>query len=481
MEESLTQNKNNSNKTISEGQYEPMKMPINTDSQHTTSTASSTYIMDPVKDENSLAKKEEEAIRLKQEINDCQEQLSSLTNLVKQLEVNMEGRKSTKKSKKRRGKKPVRRNKSHSDNYSVDEEESWLDSDWCTESQEPLQMGSGHSNHSTHSNQSYTRSCYRSHRSCRQSYCRSQHGRSRGGIRSIRRDSLHSSRSSFGGNDDGASVVTNKSLHSTSLSVKSLPREIELMEEEEKEKDDFTEENSLFDESYRSVRSANASTDTIQVENREILDPYGERGVYSGALSKSTGMPNGKGLLEYKSSGRWCEGDWIHGRLTGTCRLSNGSGDFYEGDLKNDHFHGTGVMKFADGRVYEGDYNWGQMTVGKMTYQDGSVYDGSWSNGARHGSGKCIFADGSEYEGDFWEGDFHGQGQMTWNDGGFYCGTWRFGQMHGKGKEVRANGSVRHDGEWCEGQPVRSGKRGSPLKTKSKGAAAKEAAAAASK
>eukprot|EP00536_Pseudo-nitzschia_multiseries_P005643 jgi/Psemu1/238699/estExt_Genewise1.C_1080054 len=167
-------------------------------------------------------------------------------------------------------------------------------------------------------------------------------------------------------------------------------------------------------------------------------------------------MPNGKGRLEYEKESRWYEGDWIHGRWTGYGRLSNGDGDFYEGGLKNDHKHGTGVMRFADGRVFEGEYIRGQMIQGKMTYQDGSVYGGSWVDGMRHGRGKCIFVDGSEYEGEFREGNFHGHGKMTWNDGGWYVGNWSNGEMDGQGKEVRPDGSLRHDGEWSGGQPIRS-------------------------
>jgi hypothetical protein len=154
------------------------------------------------------------------------------------------------------------------------------------------------------------------------------------------------------------------------------------------------------------------------VTDKHIVDPNGENGVYTGALSQSTDMPNGKGQLEYEQEGRSYEGDWIHdGGWTGYGRLSNVDGDFYEGSLKNDHKHGTGIMRFADGCVFEGEYTHGQMSQGKMTYQDGSIYGGSWVDGMRHGSGKYIFVDGSE--GEFREGNFHGEGKMTWNDGGW--------------------------------------------------------------
>lgn len=79
-------------------------------------------------------------------------------------------------------------------------------------------------------------------------------------------------------------------------------------------------------------------------------------------------------------------------------------------------------MRFADGRVFVGEYVNGQMTNGKMIYQDGSTYEGGWADGMRHGRGKCVFTDESIYEGEFREGEFHGHGKMTWSDGGWYEG-----------------------------------------------------------
>ncbi|KAL3942706.1 MAG: hypothetical protein SGBAC_003151 [Bacillariaceae sp.] len=194
--------------------------------------------------------------------------------------------------------------------------------------------------------------------------------------------------------------------------------------------------------------------DTSWIGKRQIVDPYGVKGVYTGEVSKRTGLPNGRGRLDYEKEGRWYEGDWIQGRWTGTGCFSNGNGDSYEGCLENDHKHGEGIMQFADGRIFEGEYIRGQMILGKMTYKDRSTYMGSWIDGMRHGKGKCVFMDGSEYEGKFREGNYHGQGKFTWNDGGWYVGEWCDGEMHGRGREIRPDGSLRHDGEWARGQPL---------------------------
>ncbi|KAL7576846.1 hypothetical protein ACA910_013859 [Epithemia clementina (nom. ined.)] len=192
-----------------------------------------------------------------------------------------------------------------------------------------------------------------------------------------------------------------------------------------------------------------------QVTALTLTNPCGEQGSYTGSISNSNGMPHGFGRLEYDKAGRWYEGDWRHGRWTGHGRLSNGDGDFYNGGWKNDHKHGRGVMKFADGRIFEGEYINGQMVQGKMTYQDGSTYTGSWVDGKRHGRGRCVFTDQSVYEGQFREGEFFGYGKMSWNDGGWYEGEWFKDEMQGFGKEIRPDGSLRHEGQWSKGQPIR--------------------------
>lgn len=511
-------------------------------------------------DSVAASQKEEENKRLREELNECQKQLSMLHNLVNKLQVDIGsgdapaagagGKPSTKSNAIKKKKKKEDSSSEEEDHEGVvssseeeddeEEEEDWSKvRDHPNESEDEETISTYHVNgnmNGSHSGRTGSRhsssvrkSSIHSRRSLRRDSVHSRHSMHSRSRHSMRRDSIHSKRSMRGGMDDGASVMSRQSLQSVSPSIKSLPREIQLMDDEEdtQGKDDF----SFYDDSYRKhdddarsvgsrsaasrsrksivsggrsrgrnsrrptgnpaptaaatttkkkpgptgrggsavpreidlsgdevepdVTNVNVSTDTFFVTDRQIVDPYGEKGVYSGALSKSTGMPNGRGRLEYEKEGRWYEGDWIHGRWTGYGRLSNGDGDFYEGGLKNDHKHGPGVMRFADGRVFEGEYIRGQMIQGKMTYQDGSVYGGSWVDGMRHGRGKCIFVDGSEYEGDFREGNFHGHGKMTWNDGGWYVGEWCDGEMHGSGKEIRPDGSLRHDGEWSRGQPIR--------------------------
>ena len=485
-----------------------------------------------------LKQKDEENMRLRADLNDCKKQIDMLQNVVAKLQVRLDlddDKDEPKPSqRKKRESKPAAsatksaRSRGH---------ESYASSDEDDGSFYNVKNNRRGPTESEDSSEEETSNPYNYNQEYSTGRRTSVSDRSIKNRASLRRTSIHSRRSTVGrsrhqsrrgsvrGGDDGASVMSRQSLQSISVSIKSLPREIELMDELEDEEDNrATEDNSYYHDtgsvgsrsaasrvSRRSIVSnsrirrrsqrgvtnpntttrqqrrprqqheegippeidlsgdeldgngdvthQNTSNDTLYVKDKQIVDPYGEKGVYSGALSKSTLMPNGQGRLEYEKESRWYEGDWIHGRWTGYGKLSNGDGDFYEGGLKNDHKHGTGIMKFADGRVFEGEYIRGQMIQGKMTYQDGSIYGGSWVDGMRHGRGKCIFVDGSQYEGDFREGNFHGHGKMTWNDGGWYVGNWCNGEMDGLGKEVRPDGSLRHDGKWSGGQPIRDRRR----------------------
>jgi hypothetical protein len=196
------------------------------------------------------------------------------------------------------------------------------------------------------------------------------------------------------------------------------------------------------------------TTTVIAVHRLRFTDPFGEAGVYSGTLCKETGMPHGKGRLEYDVDKRYYDGDWVHGRWTGFGRIANGDGDFYDGYVLNDMKHGHGTMRFSNGRVFEGRYQDGDMIQGKMTYSNGSTYEGYWKEGLRNGVGRCVFVDNSVYEGEFKNGEFEGRAKMTWSDGGWYEGEWKSGEMNGEGCEVRSDGSIRHCGLWHKGEPV---------------------------
>jgi hypothetical protein len=107
-----------------------------------------------------------------------------------------------------------------------------------------------------------------------------------------------------------------------------------------------------------------------------VLDPYGDKGVYTGQISKQSGWPHGHGRLQYEDSGthqRIYDGEWCHGRWHGVGKANFANGDSYDGDYKLDQRHGYGSYLWADGRSYEGQFQ-DDKRHGKGTFRwpDGS-------------------------------------------------------------------------------------------------------------
>jgi len=133
------------------------------------------------------------------------------------------------------------------------------------------------------------------------------------------------------------------------------------------------------DQQSLTVASSTYGEDRQKVVNHNLLDPYGDKGCYTGLILKSTGMPHGSGRMVYEEDKRIYEGEWRHGR-----------------------WHGFGRAKFANGDSYEGQYRFDQ----------------------RHGQGKYSWADGRSYDGDFSEDRRHGKGLFVWPDGAIYVSRY---------------------------------------------------------
>jgi len=206
----------------------------------------------------------------------------------------------------------------------------------------------------------------------------------------------------------------------------------------------------------QTVASSTYGDDRVKVVNKKLLDPYGDKGTYTGIVLRNTGMPHGLGRMVYEEDQRVFEGDWRHGRWHGYGRASFSNGDSYEGEYKFDQRHGTGVYRWNDGRVYDGQFSEDKRHgKGIFTWPDGAVYDGDFVNGQRQGHGKYTFADGGQYEGSWKDGRYDGFGTCTWEDGRRYRGEWRNGMAHGRGTETYPNGNIRHEGEWIDDEPIR--------------------------
>ena len=203
------------------------------------------------------------------------------------------------------------------------------------------------------------------------------------------------------------------------------------------------------------VASSTFGEDRQKVVDQVILDPYGDKGTYTGIILRSTGMPHGPGRMIYQEDRRTYDGEWRHGRWHGYGRATFANGDTYDGEYRFDQRHGRGRYQWSDGRVYDGlfreDRRHGR---GTFTWPDGAVYEGEFRAGQREGQGTYQFSDGGRYEGSWKDGRYNGYGVCKWEDGRCYKGEWLNGMAHGKGIETFADGTVRHDGQWIEDEPV---------------------------
>ena len=128
----------------------------------------------------------------------------------------------------------------------------------------------------------------------------------------------------------------------------------------------------------QTVASSTYGEDRQSVKNKTLLDPYGDKGVFTGVVLRTTGMPHGLGRMIYEEDGRIYEGDWRHGRWHGWGKASFSNGDSYEGEYKFDQRHGQGTYRWSDGRVYDGTFNEDKRHgKGKFTWPDGAVYEGT--------------------------------------------------------------------------------------------------------
>jgi hypothetical protein len=243
---------------------------------------------------------------------------------------------------------------------------------------------------------------------------------------------------------DGGGRLSNGSgrrlIKATNGAIKALPRELSIYNSPD---DDVTK------------YSIEGGMSTCELEKTEMRDAYNARGLYTGAISRKEQMPHGRGRMEYHHQGRVYDGDWHMGHWHGYGIIHNAPGDVYEGKVVNDLKEGEGKLIYSDGRVFKGRFKEDEAIKGTITFPDGAKYVGELHNSARHGYGVYMFADGSKYEGQSDMNIFAGKGKMTWTDGGWYEGEWSQGEVHGQGIEIRSDGSLRHEGRWSKGVPIR--------------------------
>lgn len=239
--------------------------------------------------------------------------------------------------------------------------------------------------------------------------------------------------------------------------IKALPRELSINNHSNylNDDDDDRENDIDSDDSEQKQQS-----EKYEVVNTEFIDAYNSRGIYSGTVQRATQMPHGRGKMIYHKGGnvggRYYDGDWHVGHWHGYGIIRDAGGDIYEGQVVNDLKEGIGTMQFTDRRIFQGEFRQDEASEGTMSYIDGAQYEGELHHGNRHGFGVYRFSDGSSYEGESVMNLFEGSGKMTWSDGGWYEGDWSRGEIHGFGNEYRPDGSLRHDGRWIKGVPIRT-------------------------
>jgi hypothetical protein len=134
----------------------------------------------------------------------------------------------------------------------------------------------------------------------------------------------HISKSGSGGGNNSGTASGNGSGNSSGNppTVVSLnPHEFELQQEQEQQQreQEREREQQQAEQQEQAVAAAAVASSTYgedrqKVTRQDILDPYGDKGRYTGILLRSTGMPHGPGFMEYEEDGRTYEGDWRHGR-----------------------------------------------------------------------------------------------------------------------------------------------------------------------
>lgn len=240
--------------------------------------------------------------------------------------------------------------------------------------------------------------------------------------------------------ENGDKAPKRRTLKTSKGAIKALPRELSIFNSD----DDEVTKYSIDD-----------GTLTFDVVRQDMIDAYNARGLYTGTVSKEKQVPHGQGHMSYHHAGRSYEGDWYMGHWHGHGTIKNSIGDEYTGQVVNDLKEGEGTLNYSDGRVFRGIFREDDAVKGTLIFPDGAKYVGELRNGNRHGYGVYYFTDGSRYEGNSVMSVFEGKGKMTWPDGGWYEGDWVQGEIHGFGKEVRPDGSLRHDGPWRKGVPIR--------------------------
>ena len=190
--------------------------------------------------------------------------------------------------------------------------------------------------------------------------------------------------------------------------------------------------------------------DKILVQQVEIQDGMGFRGLYSGTVDIQSGLPHGNGQIDYwmdndcitaSYDGEWDQGCWRHGTSILKC------GDSYTGSFNQLHErHG------------EGEYVWKTEECDDGRRKE-RFYKGNFECNKRHGFGvftwRTIFGEKenlSVYKGMYHHNKKQGHGVYS-NQNLKYTGEWFWDKYHGMGR-LEVFGQFIHRGNFRNGEFV---------------------------
>ncbi|XP_058104120.1 phosphatidylinositol 4-phosphate 5-kinase 5-like [Magnolia sinica] len=175
---------------------------------------------------------------------------------------------------------------------------------------------------------------------------------------------------------------------------------------------------------------------------------YSNGDVYEGEFHH--GKCSGSGVYYYYMSGRY-EGDWVDDKYDGYGVETWARGSRYRGQYRQGLRHGFGVYRFYTGDVYAGEWLSGQSHgCGVHTCEDGSRYVGEFKWGVKHGLGHYHFRNGDTYSGEYFADKMHGFGVYCFANGHRYEGAWHEGRRQGLGMYTFRNGETQ-SGHWQNG------------------------------
>ena len=172
----------------------------------------------------------------------------------------------------------------------------------------------------------------------------------------------------------------------------------------------------------------------------------------------ANGYLNGKAIIYNSSDDKILyEGDFINGKFEGRGKLFYDNGNYYIGQFRNHLQHGKGVEYDSNGNIqYKGGFIDGRREGNGKCITEDMLFIGQYENG-KPKKGKLYSSNGKIlfYEGDFINGEIpNGIKLYKHNDGGYYVGQTNNNIYHGTGTLFNSDGTIKHKGNWFNGEYV---------------------------